>query len=149
MKKINRIIIKHLIDEEADLSHYGEFSDEKGEFAIKHDTYNSNLAFNYFNANNVENMRQARQNYKRVIDYDKGYWSMIGIRAEAEILTGKKEWQLINTITSGGLWRIENDGHESDYKEIEEEQLDELKDVLRKLGFSKLQIEKAKIEREE
>ena len=148
MKKINRIIIKHPIDSDPDLSWLGEFSNEKGEFAIEHDLSDSNT-FNYFNADNVENMRQAKQNYERMIDYDKSNWGMIGIKAEAEIATGTKGWQLLNTITSGGLWGMETDCDDDIIEGIENEQLDELKDVLRKLGFSKLQIEKAPIEREE
>ena len=66
MKKINRIIIKHLIDENPDLSYLGEFSNEEGEFAIKHDL-SDNRTYNYFNAENVENMKQAMQNYERMM----------------------------------------------------------------------------------
>ena len=145
MKKINRIIVRHLIDENPDLSHLGKFSDTAGEFAIKHSREGYG-EYKYFNADNVEDMKQAKQNYKLMIDYNNGVWGMIGIRAEAEIITGKKDCGLINTIKSGGLWGISNDCDDSEFKSIEEEQVDELKDVLRKLGFSKLQVEKAKIE---
>jgi len=148
MKKINRIVIKHSIDTGPDLSWLGEFSNEKGEFPIEHDLSDSRT-YNYFNADNVENMKQAKQNYKRMIDYNNNHWWMIGIKAEAEIATGTKGWQLLNTIKSGGLWGIETDCDDSHIKEIENEQLDELKDVLRKLGFSKLQIEKAPIKIED
>ena len=150
MKKINRIIIKHLIDENADLSYLGEFSDRRknqGKYTINHGQ--QPLGYKYFNADNVDNMKQAKQNYERMIDYNKGNWWMIGIKAEAEIETGNMNFRLLNTIKSSELWGVNSDCDDSEFKEIEDERLDELKDVLRKLGFSKLQIEKAPIKIED
>ena len=146
MKKINRIIIKKLLDTDADLSYLGKFSDDAGEFAVKHS--DEIKEYKYFNAGNVDNIKQAKKNYKRIMDYEKGRWSMIGIRADAKISTGQKGWMLVNTLSSGGIWGIEDDWDVKDYQEIINEQLYELKDVLRKLGFSKMQIEKAKVESE-
>jgi hypothetical protein len=41
------------------------------------------------------------------------------------------------TIRSGGLWGIESDSGDDYLTEVENEQLDELKDELHAIGFSK------------
>ena len=69
-----------------------------------------------------------------------GDWYYMGIRAEAEVmLTGS----LSQEVTSGGLWGVESDSGEDHLKEIESEQLAELKEQLRAIGFSARAIAKA------
>lgn len=141
MKKINKIIVRHIPDYDADTSYLGEFSNTAGKFAVKHD--GGAREYPYFNAENVENMKEAKQNYKTIMKIDSGEIGFIGIKAEAEINTGGENgsW-LINKISSGGLWGIETplDGYE---KEVEAEQLSELKDLLIELGFTTKEIAKA------
>jgi hypothetical protein len=147
MKKINKIIIKHIPDYEADLSWIGTFDDEpKDEFAIKHNGGREQYA--YFNPQKgaVENKKQAKRDYERMMAYDRGEWGMVGIKAEAEtaISIGNGCWKL-DTITSGGLWGIETDADEKFHNEIEQEQLAELKDYLKEYGFTDSDIEKARV----
>src|SRR3990167_6849492 len=143
MKKINKIIIRHIPDYDADTSYLGEFSNTPGKYAVKHN--GGSREFPYFNAENVENMKQARQNCAEMMKINDGEIGFIGIKAEAEIVTGndaQKGYGLTNKISSGGLWGIETplDGYE---KEVEAEQLDELKDLLLEFGFTENEITKA------
>ena len=108
MKKITKIIIRHIPEHDADTSFLGEFSNTPGKYAVKHN--GGSREFLYFNAENVENMKQARQNYTGMMKINDGEIGFIGIKAEAEIVTGdnaKKGYGLINKIISGGLWGIE------------------------------------------
>lgn len=75
-------------------------------------------------------------------------WQMIGVFAEAEIQTSEdgSTW-LINTIRSGGLWNTESDSDEQHFKEIEAEELENLKQVLLELGFSAEDIAAARVGR--
>jgi len=147
MKKIEKIVIKREIDEDCDVSYYGSFDTKPwSELAIEHELNNS-ITFNYFNPENCENEKQARENYERVISLDNGVWGMIGIRAEAMImisLDGGEIWKF-DTISSGGLWGIEDDDKEERLIEIETEELNEVKKYLMELGFTKKEVEEAEV----
>lgn len=143
MKKIEKIIIQHMPDNDADLSHLGEFSDEAKAGAIDHherDGITRNM-LKYFNPQDPEH---AEADYIRMIEYDRGNWYMLGIKAVAEIRTSDdgKTWS-INRISSGGLWGIESDG--GPFNEIEAEQRDELEDILKNLGFTAKEIKEAPV----
>jgi hypothetical protein len=144
-KKINKIIINYIPDYDADLDWLGKFSQEPGKFAVKHD--GDRNSYPYFNAANVENIKEAKQNYKRIMEFENGSVQMLGIKATAEIYTsiGGGSW-LINKVSSGGLWGIESDNDESSFKEIEANQIDELKDALIILGFTQAEIKAAPME---
>lgn len=88
-----------LLDEDPDMSHYGYFSENpKGEFYIKH---NGTLrSYSYFNAENVENMEQAQENYRRASTYGEKWFSY-----GARVLVSKKNIML----ASNDLWGIESD----------------------------------------
>ena len=149
MKKIEKITIKRMIDENPDLDYLGKFSDKAGEYAIKHSEGSANL-YQYFNAENVDNMKQAKENYNRIMEYEKGNLCDYGIKAVAEIRTSQDEgntW-LINSISSGGLWGLSSDGTEEDFIQEGSNQLEDLKDVLLELGFEKKEIEAVKVERD-
>lgn len=147
MKKIESITIKRIPDYDSDLSYLGQFSSEKGKFAIE--TNGGSRNYEYFNAENVENMKQAQENFNRIMNYEKGNLIDYGIKAEAEIRTSYngKDW-LINEVRSGGLWGISSDSDESYFTEIESEQLEELKDLLLEFGFTKKEINKVKIDKD-
>jgi hypothetical protein len=139
MAKVINITIKHIPDYDMDLSHLGEFSNEKGEFAIEHDQGNSRT-LDWFNADNVEDMKQAKQNYDYMMKHEDGELYGIGIKAFATIETGAdihEDWKLQNTITSGGVWGIEMgyDGDDKDIKGFEDGELSELMGVLDELGL--------------
>jgi hypothetical protein len=78
--------------------------------------------------------KYTHQDYERMEDLHKGNWCFIGISAEAEYSVGGTP-ATIQRVTSGGLWGIEPDSPEY-LKEIESEQLSELKQQLKAIGFS-------------
>lgn len=81
--------------------------------------------------NTPEDVRKyVRQDYKRMEDGIKGYWSFIYVYAEATVLLNGVELEL----RSGGIGGIESDSKES----IEDAKVDTLHDLseqLSKLGF--------------
>lgn len=127
--------------------------------------------YRYFNPSNnykgesPENIRKyTRQDYERMESLNTGNWCYIGVRADASVIFGApnpKEHATAprnlpnfcftpQTITSGGLWGIESDSDKAHIAETEQEQLSELKDQLKALGFSTRAISTAfkTIERE-
>lgn len=100
-----------------------------------------------------ENIRKyVRQDYERMESLNRGDWRFIGIRAEAEIsligtvksgsptLDAYFPSRISQTVTSGGLWGVESDSSAEYFKEIEDEQLAELREQLHAVGFSKRAI---------
>ena len=157
MKQIRKIVIEKILDENPHLDYLGEFSDTAGEFAIEHEKY-TNRTYKYFNAANVENKKQAMENYRRMMLYENGTLCDYGVMATAEVLTSfdtgakmeggkilKGNW-LINKIHSGGLWGLSSDGEQADFDNEAQNQKDELKDVLLEFGFTEDQINLAEIE---
>lgn len=150
MKKINKISIVHKLDTNPDLDWIGTFDNEaKHPFAIDREQRGDmeRGQYRYFNPQEgaCETKEQAEQNYRRIMEFERGDWHMLGISAQAEIATSENgaTWT-INTIRSGGLWGVESDSDEATLNEIGSEQLEELTDILIELGFSKDEI--AKIE---
>lgn len=84
--------------------------------------------------------QNARSDYERMESLNRGLWGFVGVGAEARIqITRHGPFQ---DISSGSLWGIESDS--DDYlKEVEEEQLTELRAQLHALGFSQRAISAA------
>lgn len=101
--------------------------------------------FRYFNAP-IENYegepeteirKYAQRAYRRACDLNNQQWYFLGVRAVAQVqITG----DLVQSITSGGLWGIESDSGSDYLKEVEGEQLSELKAELHAIGFTKRAI---------
>lgn len=139
MKKINKVIVERIPDYDTDLSYLGTFGNEAGKFAVKHDGNRND--YPYFNADNVENMKQAKQNYNRIMKYDSGELCDYGVKATAEVYTSQdgKSWK-IDKITSGGLWGLSSDGSTAEFDSEAENQRAELTDILKEFGFSEKEI---------
>lgn len=130
------LVINHIFDTDPDLSYLGAFSDTKGKFAVKHES-DSPRSYDWFNAENVENMKDAISNYKRMLQFSNDEIHCIGIEAEAKILIPEgndPKFGILQTIKSGGLYGIESDSAKSYLKEIEADQFSELKTVLEQLN---------------
>jgi len=101
--------------------------------------------YRYFNGN-VENYKGETpdtireyilRDYERMERLHRGDWCYIGIRAEAEVsLTG----DVMQEVSSGGLWGIESDSSKEYFAEIEADELFELRKQLYAVGFSKRAI---------
>lgn len=124
-----------MVDEHTDLSYLGQFSDIKGKFAIEHD--GGRNQYKYFNAENVENLKEARQNYDIMMKYENGHVCDYGITATAEIVVNG----VCQKITSGGLWGLSSECDDSEFKEVADDQIADLKEILKKLGFKKFKVE--------
>jgi hypothetical protein len=71
------------------------------------------------------------QDYKRMERYNNQDWYFMGVRADAVVsypVLGNS--RRLETMTSGGLWGIESDSEEDYIKEVEEEQIEDLKNHL-------------------
>lgn len=75
----------------------------------------------------------------RLAEYRNGQFSYIGVRVLADI----QIQNIIQTVSSGGLWGIEDDSDESYLREVAQEELHELRAILSDLGFSKRAIASA------
>ncbi len=80
------------------------------------------------------------QDYKRMEEYNKNYWWFIGIYVQTEITLSNG---LSDIVRSGGLWGIESDEPEIEIKATEEEEKENLKSQLLKIGFSPVEIEES------
>jgi hypothetical protein len=96
-----------------------------------------------------ETMREnARRDYERMEAYNRDEWGFIGIRAEATVIIGEvcrirneKGEEIVTGrihqfLTSGGLWGIESDSDQSYFREVEQEELNQLRRILHEWGFS-------------
>jgi hypothetical protein len=100
--------------------------------------------YRYFNAcvenykgESPEDIRKyVRQDYERMERLQRGDWCFVGVRADAEILIPSGDASIVQEITSGGLWGVESDSDGEYLSEIETEQLSELREQLRAVGFS-------------
>ena len=113
--------VKYFLDVDADLDHLGKFSDTWQEGAIEHSE--GSRYYRYFIPANPE---YGQQEYKRMMEYERGYWSMIGV--VAEIYLKDKNYPVARSY---GLWGVEDDGGKEYLKEIEEEQIEDAEAELR------------------
>ena len=154
--KIESIKIKHMSDESPDLSWLGEYTDElyNGVIVRRYDEFYENLdedmeipergrEFRFFKPcagdekhGTKEYYKYGMQDYKRAEDYNNGYFSLIGIQAEAVVSypsgngSRRLEW-----LTSAGLWGIESDS--GDYlDEVTKDELEDLKRHLEHFGVN-------------
>jgi len=105
--------------------------------------------YRYFNPSDnykgetEENVRKyIRQDYERMEKLYKGYWWYFGVTAEATVILVPGEG-IGQTITSGGVWGLESDVSAADLKEVEENELAELRAQLKAVGFSSRAISAA------
>lgn len=131
---LDEIVCYHILDDSPDLSFIGEFSDTPGKGAIDHRARSGegNRTFQYFNPANPE---YAEQEYKRMMEFERCEVGHIGIKAEATIwLDAGGDAKKMQIISSGGLWGIESDSEPSYFKEIEADQIEELRGYLEQLN---------------
>jgi hypothetical protein len=107
----------------------GERGDaERGEFR-----YFNGCVENYKGEPPAKIREYVARDYERMERLNRGDWSYVGIRADAEIVVDG----VAQEITSGGLWGIESDSDWAYLAEIDGEQLSELRSQLRALGFGR------------
>jgi hypothetical protein len=166
MKKINKIYTKTIYDELPDTSFLGKYTDEVNDWYIdreqgeyiailqKDEDYelpSKGREYRFFNPcaggeeeGTEDYQKYGKQDFERMESLNNGNWFFMGIETIAEVHTSQdgKNW-LINTLSSGGLWGIESDSDNSYIEEVNNEQINELKTVLKEYGFSTKEINKA------
>ena len=89
-------------------------------------------------------IQYGKQDLARMEGLHKGDWTFIGIKAEARV---QLDGEIIQKLTSTGLWGIESDGGSPYLEEVEKEELSSLQDELLAAGFKLHQIEAVEVER--
>jgi hypothetical protein len=117
--------------------------DERGDMGRGELRYFNGRVENYKGETPEDLRKYVRQDYERMERLQRGDWCYMGVRAEAEILLPSGDASIVQEITSGGLWGIESDSDKTYLGEIETEQLSELREQLRAVGFSTRAITKA------
>jgi hypothetical protein len=87
----------------------------------------------YFDSGDPEYKDQDEARRK---EYENGDFSFVGVRAEAEVVVEN----VIQTITSGGLWGIESDSGEGYIEDVALEEYDNLREILKAIGVSTSQV---------
>ena len=115
--RIEKITVEREIDGNPDLSYLEQdYSDVKNE---------------------KEKQKYLEQDKKRLAEYNNDSWSMLGITAKAEVSYDIGQGsRRIERFTSGGLWGIESDSDEKYLIEVENEQLENLKEHLRQFNVN-------------
>ena len=76
------------------------------------------------------------QDEDRREQYERGDFSFVGVRAEAEVVIEG----VVQTLTSGALWGIESDSGEEYIEGVALEEYDGLRDILKAVGVSTSEV---------
>lgn len=164
-RRIISVTVKREVDTDADLSFIGEYCNVGGDFCIDRQERGDmdRGQYRYFNPGSVEPFdvkaswipakitdpkkreaywfkamkKNAEADYKMMEAYNRSEWYMTGTWAEATIVLSGTTTQ---KIESGGLWGTESNSEKDYFKEIEDEQLEELSDQLLACGFTEKEI---------
>jgi hypothetical protein len=116
---------------------------ERGDMERGELRYFNGVVGNYKGETPEKIRKYVRCDYERMERLQRGDWCYIGIRAEAEILIPSGSAGVVQEITSGGLWGIESDSDASYLADIAAEELSELREQLRAVGFNTRTIKAA------
>lgn len=130
------------------LDYLGEFSNSPSKFSIDHwkKVGESRNTFRFFNASNVENQKQAEQNYNEIMKIEKGELSPCGVSVKATIKFSYNNYSFCQEIETPALYGFFEEDKDS-IQEVEKEKFDELQDMLLDLGFTKKEIDDCPFEK--
>ncbi len=144
--RIDKITIIREPDEDGCESYLHTEYDEKTHKIIKSMRY-SDKDVETYGWNRV--LQWILEDHKRLDEYGQT-WHTIGIHAEATVsYSVDNRFRRGDALSSSGLWGIESDSSEDDFKEIEHEQLDDLKEHLQHFGIDVSNFEIVPVERRE
>ena len=138
MKSIKAIRIVHEPDYDSDLSWIGEFSNTWKEGAIHHSDDPRTLK--WF----IPATEYGQQDYELMLKIENGEESFIHVYVVADLLING----VTQDIGTGGLYGIEVSYNQKDdayIKEIEQEELSTLKDLLKEIGFTEEEINQVEV----
>ena len=158
--QITKVRLEHVVDNDADLSWIGEYTDEARPDAIIREGEHAGgfvrdlpedcelpsrgREYRFFipamTGEETGNPESPKQDFERMEAYNRGDWGCIGIIAKAELWNPTTH--VCQTVRSGGIWGVESDG--KDYiGSLEKEELANLKAELLDLGIGERAIERA------
>ena len=130
-----------VIDDNPDLSYlktsYSDYYGEDGSNWLRLSKEDKQKVIKKYGSLQDASIVYMAQDEHRLQEYYEGKWHMLGISAEATVLIpagSEPPTYKIQKITSGGLWGIESDSNEEYLKQVEKEQVDELRGYLRILN---------------
>lgn len=139
--KIESITIKHIIEEQPDLTYLGEYSNDPADVCIDRKERGDWRPgqYRYFNAG-CSDPDYIEQDYKRMKAYLNQQWYSMGILAEAVVSylpesSSPAGHRRSETFTSGGLWGIESDSGAALIEEVENEELCDLRQHLEQFSI--------------
>jgi len=165
-RKILGIKIEHLCDDNPWTDHIGEYTDEWDPYhfdrregkmlkTLERDrSYcmpDKGREYRFFKPyaagekpGSVLYIRYGKQDLERMEGLERGDWYYVGIMAKARVqLTG----DLVQGLTSGGLWGIESDAGQDYHTEVEDNEIHALREELKAVGFTEEYIDTVKVER--
>jgi hypothetical protein len=86
----------------------------------------------------LETVRQyCKEDEARIKQFEDGDLYSVGVVAEAELIHSKEKdgGGTIHKISTAGVWGIDSDATEDDFREVGEEELEALKDILSDMGI--------------
>lgn len=146
-KRIISVSVVRMVDDNPDLSWIGEYTSEpQGEHSIDREERGDmgRGEYRYFvpaiSPEESGNPASVEADYQQMERYNAGDWCMLGIKAVAEVvMTGN----VVQRVSSGGLWGVESDSEESYLQEVGDEELGTLREELESMGFTTRQINAA------
>lgn len=147
--RIIGIQVEHKSDTVSDTSYLGEYTDQPGpadrtvDRAVRGDCGRGEYRFFVASRSGDETGNQAsvEQDYQRMEALNRGEWGYIGIIATAEIVLPGSN--VIQRISSGGLWGVESDAGDDYHKQVASEELGQLRTELTTIGFGRRAIDAA------
>ena len=127
---IETIRVKHLVDENADLSWLKSTIDASGKL------HSCRYTQDELQQHPRRTRRYMAEDKARLDNYG-NTWGMMGIMAEATVKypIGQGNWRL-ETLTSGGIWGVETDSDNHYIQQLEHEELADLKSHLQTFNVS-------------
>lgn len=149
--KIEKIKIRVVDEENADLSYYGEYTDRPtSDLAIDRKERGDweRGQYQYFDPARTEDGPQGvEQDYRRMEAFNRGDWHMVGIYAEATVLVPDGSGNFtIQEVRSGGLYGIESDVGMDYRQETARDEISNLVDQLEAFGLKKADVEKTEVD---
>lgn len=138
---LGEIWILYPIDEDPDLSYLETKYDEDAQYIIESARY-TNDDVKEFGWEKVKEW--IDQDHQRLDDYNRGYWRCHGVKAEALVYIpvqtvftqNKTEVHFVrHYVRTPGLWGIESDSEDAYKREVAEDELYILMDMLKTMGI--------------
>ena len=79
------------------------------------------------------------QDQERLDAFNRGYWRMVGVRAEVEVTIAGT----VQTIRTPGVWAVESDSGQSYFNDLGTQEYAELLAILAEIGIPKNRVPKA------